>query len=293
MPTPLSSSSSQEIFPISPPLGSASTSKRRRLDPSATTLPKPKTFVPKGNLRDAVLDHLKAQEKKETSQGRKARTMSFIPGVTDVKSETSEARRISPRGKRKAEESSPGSMSRTQVTNRMVRQSFSSVITEAIEELKLNQISTLGKDGNAITNSDLYSRCVQATRCEFAFARLVGDWGRYREAWLMSCICRTDHFVSAATGHQQSNRGGGSSGAMTYWAVRTAKMEEQAREKVGSFSEHTRSEAQSKSVELRSVQKLRVLSEWLDRTESVESAGTTSDHRKWRPLSVSIASIDT
>ena len=40
---------------------------------------------------------------------------------------------------------------------------------------------------------------------------------------------RTDHFVSAATGHQQSNRGGGSSGAATYWEVRTAKMADQAR----------------------------------------------------------------
>lgn len=44
---------------------------------------------------------------------------------------------------------------------------------------------------------------------------------------------RTDHFVSAATGHQQSNRGGGSAGAATYWEVRNAKMAEQAREKVG------------------------------------------------------------
>ena len=38
--------------------------------------------------------------------------------------------------------------------------------------------------------------------------------------------------MSAATGHQQSNRGGGSSGAATYWEVRTAKMAEQARESV-------------------------------------------------------------
>lgn len=61
-------------------------------------------------------------------------------------------------------------------------------------------MSTLGRDSNPITNSDLYTR--------------------------------TDHFVSVATGHQVSNRGGGSSGAATYWTVRTAKMEEQAREKV-------------------------------------------------------------
>lgn len=46
-------------------------------------------------------------------------------------------------------------------------------------------------------------------------------------------IIRTDHFVSAATGHQQSNRGGGSAGAATYWEVRNAKMAEQNRAKVG------------------------------------------------------------
>jgi hypothetical protein len=61
-------------------------------------------------------------------------------------------------------------------------------------------MSTLGKGVNPITNSDLYSR--------------------------------TDHFVCAATGHQQSNRGGGSSGAATYWEVRGAKMIDQAREQV-------------------------------------------------------------
>jgi hypothetical protein len=36
--------------------------------------------------------------------------------------------------------------------------------------------------------------------------------------------------VSSATGHQQSNSGGGSAGQATYWEVRKAKMAEQARE---------------------------------------------------------------
>lgn len=67
--------------------------------------------------------------------------------------------------------------------------------------LIFGQINTLGKDTNPITNSDLYSR--------------------------------TDHFVSASTGHQQSNRGGGSGGAATYWEVRMAKTADQARGKVG------------------------------------------------------------
>ncbi|WVQ69931.1 uncharacterized protein L199_008154 [Kwoniella botswanensis] len=60
-------------------------------------------------------------------------------------------------------------------------------------------LSTRGKDLNPITNSDLYSR--------------------------------TDHFVSCSTGHQQSNRGGGSEGSWTYWQVRSAQMNDQARPK--------------------------------------------------------------
>lgn len=64
-------------------------------------------------------------------------------------------------------------------------------------------MNSLGRKSNPITNSDIYSR--------------------------------TDHFVSCATGHQQSNRGGGSSGAATYWEVRTAKMTQQAREGTGTL----------------------------------------------------------
>ena len=126
MPTPLSPSSSQEIVPISPPLASASSSKRRRVDLSATTLPKPTTFVPKGDLRDAVVDRVRVQEKKEASQGRKAKTLPLTPGVVEIKSESGEIKRVSPRGKRKVEETSPAGMTRTQVTSRMVRRSSSS-----------------------------------------------------------------------------------------------------------------------------------------------------------------------
>ncbi|WRT67271.1 uncharacterized protein IL334_004238 [Kwoniella shivajii] len=60
-------------------------------------------------------------------------------------------------------------------------------------------LNTRGKDVNPVTNSELYGR--------------------------------TDHFVSCATGHQQSNRGGGSAGAMTYWQVRSNQMNDQARAK--------------------------------------------------------------
>ncbi|WVW82937.1 hypothetical protein I302_104952 [Kwoniella bestiolae CBS 10118] len=60
-------------------------------------------------------------------------------------------------------------------------------------------LSSRGSDVNPITNSDLYSR--------------------------------TDHFVSSSTGHQQSNRGGGSEGSWTYWQVRSAQMNDQARVK--------------------------------------------------------------
>ena len=39
--------------------------------------------------------------------------------------------------------------------------------------------------------------------------------------------------MSSATGHQQSNRGGGGAGQATYWETRRAKMADQARAKVG------------------------------------------------------------
>lgn len=41
--------------------------------------------------------------------------------------------------------------------------------------------------------------------------------------------------MSSATGHQQSNSGGGSAGQGTYWEVRKAKMAEQAREGASVF----------------------------------------------------------
>ncbi|WWC69341.1 uncharacterized protein I206_103279 [Kwoniella pini CBS 10737] len=66
-------------------------------------------------------------------------------------------------------------------------------------QITQRMLSTRGKDLNPITNSDLYSR--------------------------------TDHFVSCSTGHQQSNRGGGSEGSMTYWQVRSAQVNDQARTK--------------------------------------------------------------
>lgn len=81
------------------------------------------------------------------------------------------------------------------------------------------QMNTLGKGVNPITNSDLYSRYVRLGTIVESIAQL-------------KLRCSTDHFVSAATGHQQSNRGGGSGGAATYWEVRTAKMTEQARDQV-------------------------------------------------------------
>lgn len=93
-----------------------------------------------------------------------------------------------------------GKMSRNQMTQRMVGRE-SRVSTDPTRADVPTQLSTRGKELNPITNSDLYSS--------------------------------TDHFVSTSTGHQVSNRGGGSSGKMTYWEVRTAKAEQQAREKVG------------------------------------------------------------
>ncbi|WVF72052.1 hypothetical protein IAT40_006864 [Kwoniella sp. CBS 6097] len=59
-------------------------------------------------------------------------------------------------------------------------------------------LNTRGKEVNPVTNSDLYTR--------------------------------TDHFVSCSTGHQQSNRSGAGEGSWTYWKVRSAQMNNQARE---------------------------------------------------------------
>ena len=106
MPTPLSPYSSQEIIPISPQSGSNS-KPRRRPDPNSTVLPTPKTFVPKGELRNDVRDHIRAQERRVDVQNGKRR----------IKVEDGVAVRASPRKRIKKEN---GEMSRTQVTNRMV-----------------------------------------------------------------------------------------------------------------------------------------------------------------------------
>lgn len=110
-------------------------------------------------------------------------------------------------------------------------------------------MSTLGRDINPITNSDLYSR--------------------------------TDHFVSAATGHQVSNRGGGSSGAATYWEVRTAKMEEQAREKVdcAAIAFDEAEESNTEVADFRPVQRFGVLHQRIDWAQGIEFAASTPDYR--------------
>ncbi|WVR05304.1 hypothetical protein IAU60_002318 [Kwoniella sp. DSM 27419] len=78
--------------------------------------------------------------------------------------------------------------------NEAEREQLSKKSRAQVTERMLN---TRGRDVNPVTNSDLYTR--------------------------------TDHFVSSATGHQQSNRSGASEGAMKYWHVRTAQMNDQAR----------------------------------------------------------------
>ncbi|WWC89887.1 uncharacterized protein L201_004815 [Kwoniella dendrophila CBS 6074] len=85
-------------------------------------------------------------------------------------------------------------LKRKQIDNQ--RDELSKKSRSQVTERMLN---TRGKDLNPITNSDLYSR--------------------------------TDHFVSCSTGHQQSNRGGGSSGAQTYWQIRSGQINDQARTK--------------------------------------------------------------
>lgn len=147
-------------------------------DPSAaTTLPRPRGFSPSIELKDQAYRARNAYDAKEALQTGKRKIRK-----EDVKKAGEE---MLERG-------------REAVTAKMVGIIYERIVHGYKEAER--KMSTLGKDSNPITNSDLYTR--------------------------------TDHFVSAATGHQVSNRGGGSSGAATYWSVRTAKMEEQAREKV-------------------------------------------------------------
>ncbi|KAI9637868.1 BRCT domain-containing protein [Dioszegia hungarica] len=158
-PTPLTPSSSQEIVPISPPPPAALKRKREVTDPSASIT------LPKPLEWKPSIDLKDKAYRARNAYEQKVDTQG---GKKKARQAEVEKQREEVRG-----------MSREKQTARM--------------------LSTLGKEVNPITNSDLYSR--------------------------------TDHFVSAATGHQQSNRGGGSAGAGTYWEVRTAKMEEQARAK--------------------------------------------------------------
>jgi hypothetical protein len=147
-------------------------------DPSAaTTLSRPRGFSPSIELKDQAYRARNAYDAKEALQTGKRKIRK-----EDVKKAGEE---MLERG-------------REAVTAKMVGIIYERIVHGYKEAER--KMSTLGKDSNPITNSDLYTR--------------------------------TDHFVSAATGHQVSNRGGGSSGAATYWSVRTAKMEEQAREKV-------------------------------------------------------------
>lgn len=116
MPSPLSPCSSQEIIPISPPIGSSSSSaskhRRKTRDPDSTVLPRPKSFVPKGELKESVIKHLKDQEKRIEIQGGRRKVKR---GTEDV--DAREPKRS--KGKECANEEME--MSRTQVTNRMVR----------------------------------------------------------------------------------------------------------------------------------------------------------------------------
>lgn len=73
MPTPLTPSSSQEIIPISPPIASSSKFKlSNSYDASASvTLPKPKTFSPKRELKEKMVEHVSAYDRKVDVQNGK------------------------------------------------------------------------------------------------------------------------------------------------------------------------------------------------------------------------------
>nr|XP_018263701.1 uncharacterized protein I303_03573 [Kwoniella dejecticola CBS 10117]OBR85859.1 hypothetical protein I303_03573 [Kwoniella dejecticola CBS 10117] len=112
-------------------------------------------------------------------------------------------RKLEPKQKEKQRITSSTHWSKKDVEDKEKRKAIDSQREELSKksrsEVTQRMLSTRGKDLNPITNSDLYSR--------------------------------TDHFVSCSTGHQQSNRGGGSEGSMTYWQVRSAQVNDQARAK--------------------------------------------------------------
>lgn len=241
MPTPLTPSSSQEIIPISPPPAQLLKRARtitsvanldREINNNKTTASPSYSNKGKGRASDVgvggaagtcsseaieVGDEPDENEAKYDASAATTlpRGLAFSPSI-ELKDRAYRARDAYTKkeeiqtGKRKLRRDEVkragrevDSGNREQVTSRMVSMnpcSFLRNVHPNMERTLTLQMSTLGKDSNPITNSDLYTRA--------------------------------DHFVSAATGHQVSNRGGGSSGAKTYWEVRTAKMEDQARGKV-------------------------------------------------------------
>ncbi|WWD16079.1 hypothetical protein CI109_100504 [Kwoniella shandongensis] len=221
MPTPLTPSSSQEIIPISPPPGSSSSTitKIRKITHNINASSSSTKTKLSSSSRVATSSSrlIKKSSSSSSSEGIEAiptpPTQDAKPSLASIlhrkprprpprqhvaafnysqnKLSVSNSAPIDIKGKRKASEDQEGDVGRDGDDARVAK------LSRAREtEIMMN---SLGKDGNPITNSDLYSR--------------------------------TDHFVSCATGHQQSNRGGGSAGAMTYWQVRTAQMDQQAREK--------------------------------------------------------------
>ncbi|KAK8869657.1 hypothetical protein IAR55_000225 [Kwoniella newhampshirensis] len=231
MPTPLSPSSSQEIIPISPPLGTSSFDMIRKGKLNGDS----RRSAAQSDSRTVSTQHFKSTS--TSTIPHRIITTSASERKSSPRSSSSSTTEINPRAqsssnkpipslasvlhrKPKPLKSSSGSTpipnssssksnyqtnghqslsdikGKRKAEDEEQRDEFGKKSRAQVMEYMLN---TRGEEKNPVTNSDLYSR--------------------------------TDHFVSCSTGHQQSNREGGSAGAMTYWQVRTAQMDRQSREK--------------------------------------------------------------
>ncbi|OCF44148.1 hypothetical protein I317_01940 [Kwoniella heveanensis CBS 569] len=228
MPTPLSPSSSQEIIPISPPSGSiisrfsmkakakgnaktgssnggggestsskASGAERRRAAMSTSVASQSKADR---TFESQIQEHEPSSSLRPSSSSKSIKADPSLDPIT-ITSKPS----VSPDGPTPAQKKADPFRYRTFDTPTAKAEKRKASDEQRVElnkktraQVTQRMLYTRGKEVNPVTNSDLYTR--------------------------------TDHFVSCSTGHQQSNRSGAGEGSWTYWKVRSAQMNNQARE---------------------------------------------------------------
>ncbi|WVQ98879.1 hypothetical protein IAU59_006010 [Kwoniella sp. CBS 9459] len=223
MPTPLSPSSSQEIIPISPPRhlsrSSADVKRVKRetagrgacfqsTEGESPSSSSPSRSVP---LRSSASTGARAVASSSSSKVK----LEDDQGCKQARASTSTSSSLSLRTiSARPEDSGPAPTAAQRKADPFRYRSFDTPQAKAEKRKAADEqrvelgkksrsqvtermLNTRGKEVNPVTNSDLYTR--------------------------------TDHFVSCSTGHQQSNRSGAGEGSWTYWKVRSAQMNNQAR----------------------------------------------------------------